>query len=63
LLAARLRAEREHPRPLPLVHAERAIVQALDAYGFRRQFQVTRDNGFEIAVDDLIVRVEHKPDG
>lgn len=58
LLAARLRAERENPRPVSLIHAERMIVQGLNAYGFGRQSQVTRDCGFEIAVDDLLIKVE-----
>lgn len=62
LLAARLAWERANPRPVSLVHAERMIVQGLNAYGFGRQSQVTRQDGFEIAVDDLIVRVEHRPE-
>jgi hypothetical protein len=61
LLEARLAWEREHPRPETLVRAEKTIVQALNAAGFGRQYQVTRENGFEIAVDDLIIRVERDP--
>lgn len=63
LLARRLAWERAHPRPEALRHAERMIVQGLEAYGFGRQYQVTRNDGFEIAVDDLLIRVEHRPEG
>jgi hypothetical protein len=58
LLAARLKFEAENPRPESLVRAERAIVRALNDAGFGRQGQVTRQEGFEIAVDDLLIRVE-----
>jgi hypothetical protein len=58
LLAKRLAWEREHPRPESLRQVERMIVQGLNAYGFGRQYQVTRADGFEIAVDDLLIRVE-----
>jgi hypothetical protein len=58
LLAKRLRYERENPRPMALVHAERMIVQGLNEYGFGPQHQVTRADGFEIAVDDLLIRVQ-----
>lgn len=50
--------EKEHPRPESLRRAERVIVRALVAEGFGRQYQVTRDDRFEIAVDDLLIRVE-----
>lgn len=58
LLARRLQQERENPRPLSLVHAERMIVQGLKAYGFGIRHQVTRENGFEIATDDLLIQVK-----
>lgn len=61
LLAARLEWEREHPRNEQLVRAERAVVQGLDREGFGTQHQVTRDGGFEIAVDDLLVSVRLAP--
>lgn len=37
------------------------IVQGLNAYGFGRQAQVTNSDYFEIAVDDLVIRVTHSP--
>lgn len=61
LLAARLRWETENPRPESLRRAEKMLVQALVASGFGRQYQVTRADGFEIAVDDLLIRVELLP--
>jgi hypothetical protein len=57
LLAKRLAWEAENPRPEQLVRAERAVVVALNEAGFGRQYQVTRAEGFDIAVDDLLVRV------
>lgn len=62
LLAARLEWERTHPRPESLRKAERMIVRALVAEGFGRQYQVTREDGFEIAVDDLLIFVKLNPD-
>lgn len=62
LLAARLAWEAENPRPEPLRRAERAIVRALRDAGFGSQSQVTRGDGFDIATDDIIVRVEVNPD-
>jgi hypothetical protein len=44
----------------PLRTAERAIVQALTAAGWS-QSQVTFPDRFEIATDDLIIRVERNP--
>lgn len=61
LLAERLAWEAANPRPETLRRVERTIVRALNAAGFGRQYQVTRDGGFEIAVDDLLIRVEHDP--
>lgn len=58
LLRARLEAEAANPRAESIVRAERAIVRALVAEGFGRQHQVTRRDRFEIAVDDLLIRVE-----
>jgi hypothetical protein len=62
LLKARLEYEAANPRPETLVRAEKAIVRALVAEGFGRQYQVTRDDSFEIAVDDLLIRVRVDPD-
>jgi len=61
LLHARLEWEAANPKPETLRRVERTIVRALNAAGFGRQYQVTRHDGFEIAVDDLIIRVEHDP--
>lgn len=58
LLAARLAWEAENPRPESLRKIERMIVRGLVADGFGRQYQVTREDGFEIAVGDLLIRVE-----
>ena len=38
------------------------IVQGLNGYGFGQQSQVTRDDGFSIAVDNLIITVDLNPD-
>ena len=57
LVRARQQWEREHPRPESLRSAERAIVRALRTAGFGSQHQVTHDDSFEIAVDDLLIRV------
>jgi hypothetical protein len=62
LLRARLAAEKANPRPGSIIRAERAIVRALVAEGFGPQSQVTRHDRFDIAVDDLLIRVEHRPD-
>lgn len=62
LLRARLEWEAANPRPKSIVRAERAIVRALKADGFGTQHQVTRHDRFDIAVDDLLIRVEwHRP--
>lgn len=61
LLTARLQWEAENPRPESLRRAEKMVVQALAASGFGRQYQVTRADGFEIAVDDLLIRVDLLP--
>lgn len=58
LLLRRLAWEIENPRPESLIRAEKTIVQALNAAGFGRQYQVTRQDGFAIAVDDLVIRVD-----
>lgn len=62
LLRARLEWEAANPKPESLRRAERMIVRALVAEGFGRQYQVTRQDGFEISVDDLLIRVEHDPE-
>src|SRR4051812_2072680 len=62
LLKARLEYEAANPRPETLRRAEKAIVQALVAEGFGRQYQVTRSDSFEIAVDDLLISVRVDPD-
>jgi len=61
LLKARLEYEREHPRNERLRRAEEMVVKGLIAYGFGRQYQVTREDSFEIAVDDLIISVSVDP--
>ena len=62
LLKARLEYEAAHPRNERLRRAEEMIVKGLIAFGFGKQYQVTREDSFEIAVDDLIisVRVDHE---
>ena len=62
LLAQRLQWELDHPRPESLRKAEKMIVQGLNAYNFGRQHQVTREDGFSIAVDNLIITVDLNPD-
>jgi len=62
LLRRRLEWEAENPRPESISRAERAIVRSLVAHGFGRQYQVTHHDHFEIAVDDLLIRVEVNPD-
>jgi hypothetical protein len=58
LLEARLKWEAENPRPWQLITAERAIVRGLKDNGLGDQYQVTRADGFEIVVDNLLIRVE-----
>lgn len=62
LLEQRIAWEQANPRPESLRKAERVIVTALNAAGFGRQSQVTKRDGFDIAVDDLVIRVEHHPE-
>lgn len=62
LLRQRLAWEAANPRPEVLRRAERAIVRALRDGDFGFQAQVTHQDGFEIAVDGLLVRVELDPD-
>lgn len=63
LLRARLEWEAANPRPESLLRAERAIVRALaDEFGKGQQFQVTRHDGFDIAIADLLIRVEVQVD-
>lgn len=62
LLAQRMAWEETHPRPENIRRAERMIVRALVAEGFGRQHQVTHHDRFEIAVDNLLIRVEINPD-
>ena len=57
LLVARLQWELDHPRPHSLRKAEKMIVQGLRAYGFGQQSQTTMPDGFDIAVDDIIISV------
>jgi hypothetical protein len=57
LLARRLAYEAANPQPESVRRAERAIVRALRAAGFGRQYQVTEHGRFRIAVDDLIIDV------
>lgn len=57
LLFAHLKWEAEHPRPEPLRRAERVFVRALRDNGFGSQSQVTFDDGFDIATDDIILTV------
>jgi hypothetical protein len=47
----------------PLAKAEKAIVRALGNAELGSQSQVTFSDRFEIATDDVIVRVERNPDG
>jgi hypothetical protein len=61
-LAARLEWERQHPRPESLRKAERMVVRGLKDAGFGDQYQVTKEDSFEIAVDDIIVSVRMNPD-
>jgi hypothetical protein len=61
LLTARLKWEAENPRPWQLVAAERAIVRGLKDAGLGSQYQVTHQDRFEIAVGDLLIRVEYSP--
>jgi hypothetical protein len=62
LLAARLQWERDHPRPDNLRKAEKMVVRELKRYGFGDQYQVTKEDSFEIAVDDIIISVRMNPD-
>jgi hypothetical protein len=57
LLYERLKWEAANPRPEPLCRAEQIIVRALRDGGFGSQSQVTFEDRFEIATDDLIVSV------
>jgi hypothetical protein len=62
LLTARLQWELDHPRPESLRKAEQLVVRGLKQAGFGNQYQVTRRDGFEIAVDDIIVSVRMNPE-
>jgi hypothetical protein len=61
LLCERIAWEAKHPRPWQLIAAERAIVRGLKDAGLGTQHQVTHQDRFEIAVGDLLIRVEHSP--
>ena len=62
LLEQRMAWEEAHPRPENIRRAERMIVRALVAEGFGRQHQVTHQESFEIAVDNLLISVRINPD-
>ena len=62
LLQARLAWEAANPRPESLRRVERMIVRGLKDEGLGPQSQVTHECGFEIACDDVLIRVEYSPD-
>ncbi len=63
LLRQRLEWEKANPRPTVLRRAERAVVRGLKNEGLGPQYQVTRQDGFEIAVEGVLIRVELLSEG
>jgi hypothetical protein len=62
LLEQRIKWEQENPRPEQLRKAEEMIVRGICEYELGNQFQVTRQNSFDICTDEgLTISVHFDP--